>query len=121
MTPREQTTNAQQCVYSTPLSSGSDQRSRNDGIPPGSSPALNIYFSHGCHTLQKPSSHIPYTCKLSGYRKSRALACRTPVTAHYPEVPRLPWVTVSDKSSAADIPRQWPATGLANTVCMGAS
>ena len=62
-----------------------------------------------------------YTLKLFWYRKSRALACRTPVTAHYPEVPRLPWVTVSDKSSAADIPRQWPAIGLANTVCVEAS
>jgi hypothetical protein len=54
------------------------------------------------------------TSTLFWNRKSRALACRTPVTAHYPEVPRLPWVTVSDKSSAADIPRQWPAIGLAN-------
>jgi hypothetical protein len=43
------------------------------------------------------------------------------VTANCPEVPRLPWVTVSDKSSAADIPRQWPATGLSNTVRMEAS
>ena len=44
-----------------------------------------------------------------------------PCHRYYPEVPRLPWVTVSDKSSAADIPRQWPAIGLANTVCVEAS
>ena len=44
-----------------------------------------------------------------------------PVTANYPEALEQPWVTVSDKSSAADIPRQWPAIGLSNSVCVGAS
>jgi hypothetical protein len=65
----------------------------------------------------------PYFARVQVILESKEQGSRLPDPCHryYPEVPRLPWVTVSDKSSAADIPRQWPATGLANTVCVEAS
>ena len=70
-------------------------------------------YSHATSVIYPSSSY-------SGIERAGALACRTPCYRYYPEALEQPWVTVSDKSSAVDIPRQWSATGLANTVCMGA-
>ena len=67
--------------------------------------------------------HQPYFAHVQVMLVPKEQGSRLPDPCHryYPEVPRLPWVTVSGKSSAADIPRQWPAIGLANTVCVEAS
>jgi hypothetical protein len=83
-----------------------------------------IYISNLSHTLQafpktkNPHSPHPHAILVT---KAQGSPLSDPCHRSRLEALEQPWATVSDKSSAADIPRQWPATGLANTVCVEAS
>jgi len=101
MTPRKQTTNAEQWVYSTPLSSGSDQRSRNGGIPRIVTSSEHLFLQR----LQYVTKiHQPYFAHVQVMLVSKEQGSRLPdpVTV-ITRKSAATWVTVSDKSSAADI------------------
>ena len=75
---------------------------------PVTAPRNNLYhlpllqLSAIPHPLRKSSCYHP-SDKLESKEQGLSLA-GPPVTANYPEALEQPWVTVSDKSSAADHP-----------------